>query len=113
MYVFKNKTVEEVVSLLKPGTLIRCKGTRDGNGLREVVEVKSRKAISFPDRIEYISYEVICWQVKMVNYRTNELGIKEISVVEKNAQVTTHGLDKVIGLVNIDNRGKLIISDRF
>lgn len=114
---FKRKTVEEVLNLLQPGTLVKMKGTRDGGGLREIIEVKSRKSTTWDaetqTRRPCMYHEVIAWQITHVWYKRDENGNPQVERLERANQVTTHMLNKVVGILGLNLKGKLEVVDRF
>ena len=77
----KNKEVGEALfAKLKPGMVIQVRGTQDGKGFREVLEVESNK--------------VVC---RKLNQRWNSLSSAHI--YKRDKYITTHGVDKIAAIV--------------
>lgn len=115
--MFKRKSIEEVLALLQPGTFVKVKGTRDGHGMREIIEVKARPTLRYDDATKsYVPdtyYEVVAWQINKVHWKRDENGVPQIDRKDRATQVTTHMLDKLVGIYGLDAKGKLVIADRF
>lgn len=114
---FRRKSVEEVLALLQPGTLVKIKGTRDGHGMREIIEVKSRKSTWWDEEqkkyVPCMYHEIVAWQINKVWYKRDENGVPHINKMERANQVTTHMLDKAVGLLGCNPKGRLEVVDRF
>jgi hypothetical protein len=115
--MFKHKTVSQALELLQPGTFVKVKGTRDGHGMREIIEVKSRPTRRYDAATKsYVAdtyYEVVAWQINRVWFKRDENSVAFIDQKDRASQVTTHMLDKIVGIYGVDANGKLIIQDRF
>jgi hypothetical protein len=79
---------EKFKKQIKPGMLIRVKGTRDGIGLRVVMEVNES--------------EVTCRKVSIRR-------IENIKTIVGEKYITTHGWDKVVKIIQEDVKLDVIV----
>jgi len=87
----KKRQIEEGEKLkekVKPGDVVKCRGTKDGLGLREVLEVDDREITAR----------------KLIRAPRN-IGGERKWVTVRDHYITTHGWDKVVEILKMEIHG--------